>query len=161
MKIYFSVDPEAGGGESVENLKKLMCFLQDQGNVVYRAPYVLSENPNLFLQKELGLDKAPSFAEQREIHLKWIDDADLLLADISVPSEGRSMIIQRAIDKPEMGLPNTPVILIKGKGFERRFGKIMSGLIESGKVTYYEYKNIDEIMADWPQLLQKAISKNR
>ncbi|MFQ6009806.1 MAG: hypothetical protein ACE5J7_01660 [Candidatus Aenigmatarchaeota archaeon] len=156
MKIYFSVVPEVAGGESIENLKKLMHFLQDQGHVVYRAPYILSEDPNQFLQKELGFDREPNYTEQREAHMKWIDNADILLADLSVISEGRSMIIQRAIDKPEMGLPNTPIILIKGKKFNRRIGKLTSGLIESSKVIYYEYNNIDEVINNWQGLLQKS-----
>jgi hypothetical protein len=158
MRIYFSVDPEATGGESADNLKKLMQFLQGQGNIVYRAPYAFSENPDAFMQKELGLDELPEFAKQREAHIRWIDDADILLADVSAPSEGRSMILQRALDKPKMGLPLTPIILIKGKVFKRDFGKIVKGLIESGSVIYYEYENIDEVIAAWPKLLEGAFS---
>jgi len=158
MKIYFSVDFEAIGEESAENQKKLMHFLQNQGHMLYRAPYAFSENPDLFLQKELRLNRKPTYTEQREIHMKWIDEANLLLANVSAPSEGRSMIIQRAIDKPKMGLPFTPIILIKGKKFDRRFGKIVTGLIESGKVVYYEYETIDDVINNWPNLLQKANS---
>ena len=159
MKIYFSVDPEVAGGESIENLRKLMNFLQDEGHIVYRAPYVLSDNPDLFLQKELGLASKATYTKQRETHIKWIDDADVLLADVSVPSEGRSMIIQRAIDKPEIGLPCTPIILIKGKRFNRRFGKIVQGLIESGSVVYYEYENIDSVIGDWSKLISEAMNR--
>lgn len=156
LKIYFSVDPEVRGGESRRNLKTLMQFLQDQGHTVYRAPYVLSENPDAFLRRELRLKKTPSFTQQREVHMRWIDDVDLLLADISVKSEGRSMIIQRALDKPAMGLPYTLIILIKGKRFERKFGKIVRGVIESDSVVYYEYTTIDEVIHNWPMLLKKA-----
>lgn len=70
MKIYFSVDPEVNGGESDENLKKLISFLEEEeGHKLYRSPYVYSENPDLFLQKEFGLDRKPTFPEQREIHI--------------------------------------------------------------------------------------------
>ena len=154
MKIYFSVDPEAGG-ESVENLKKLMKFLQDQGHTVYRASYIFSKNQNLFLQKELGLNREPTNVEHGEAHIKWIDNADLLLADLSIPSEGRSMIIQRAIERQEMGMPKIPIVLFKGKKFDRKYGVMIKGLIESGKVTYYEYENIDEVVKNWPKLIKK------
>ncbi|MEX0616276.1 MAG: hypothetical protein WD231_00520 [Candidatus Woykebacteria bacterium] len=159
MKIYFSVDPEVSGGESDVNLRKLMTFLQDEGHKLYRAEYVFATDPDLFLQKELGLNRKPTFREQREVHIKWIDESDLLLAEISAPSEGRSMVIQRAIDKPRMGLPYTPIIIIKGKKFDRRIGKIVRGLIESGEVVYYEYDKLEEVIENWPKLLKQSSSK--
>ena len=151
-KVYYSVDPEAVGEESSENQRKLIHFLEKEGYLVYRAPYVFSDDPDLFLQKELGLNRKPTYAEQREAHLKWIDDADILVADVSAPSEGRSAIIQRALDKPKMGLPPTKIILIKAKRINRKFGKIMQGLIESGKVVYFEYDQIEEVISNWRKL---------
>ena len=48
MNVYFSVDPEAAGGESAKNLKKLMKFLQAEGHRIYRAEYVYSDDPDLY-----------------------------------------------------------------------------------------------------------------
>jgi len=154
-KIYYSVDPEAKGEESGESQRKLLRFLEKQGYLVYRAPYIFSDDPDLFLQKELGLDRKPTYTEQREAHLKWIDNADVLVADVSAPSEGRSAIIQRALDKPKMGLPSTKIILIKVRRSERKFGKIMRGLIESGKVVYFEYDQIEGVMTEWKNLISE------
>lgn len=113
-----------------------------------------SQDPDLFLQKELGLKRKATFIEQREAHLKWIDNSDLLLAELSTPSEGRSMVIQRALDKKELRLPFTPIIPIKGKRFKRKFGKIVKGLIESGKVVYFEYDKIEEVINNWQNILE-------
>ena len=66
------------------------------------------------------------------------------------------MVIQRALDKPLMGKPYTPVILIKGKKFSRRMGRIMKGLTETSGVVYYEYENIEEVMRKWTELLSMA-----
>ena len=158
MKIYFSVDT-VQEDEPIEGLKKLMGFLHEEGHTLYRAPYILSKNPDLYLQKELGLKRKPTSKEERALHMRWIDDSDLLLADVSAPSEGRSIIIQRALDKPAMGLPYTPVMLIRDKKVERRFGKIMSGIIHSNETVYYEYANIKDVIGDWPTLLNKALKK--
>ncbi len=159
MKIYFSVDPEVHGGESRENLEKMMKFLQNEKHKVYRAEYVYSDDRNSYLQKELGIKRDPTYTEQRALYMKWIDDSDVLLAEMSSPSEGRSMIIQRALDKPLMGMSYTPIILIKGKQFKRRTGKIVNGLIESDDVVYCEYDSIDDVIKSWPQLLNKAITR--
>jgi len=160
MEIYFSVEElKVADKEYVKSLRKLMKFLQDSGNVVSRAPFAFSNEPDVFLQKELGLNRKPTLTEQGAAHMKWVDNADLMLADVSIPSEGRSMAIQRALDKPEMGMHYTPIIFIKAKKLERNFGRLIKGLIESGKVTYYEYANIDEVIKNWPKLVKKALSK--
>lgn len=153
MKIYFSVDPEVEESESIDNLIKLWTFLTEKGYVVFRAPYIFAENPDDYLKKELGLKKNPSYKEQRAAHMKWLDESDILLADISVPSEGRSMIIQRTLDKPKMGMNPTKIILIKGNKFNRKFGRIVKGLIESGEVIYYEYQKIENVMEKWTELI--------
>lgn len=106
------------------------------------------------MQNELGFKRKATFTEQREAHMMWIDKSDLLLAELSTPSEGRSMIIQRALDKPDLALPFTPIILIKGRRFKRKFGKIVKGLIESGKVVYFEYGKIEEVINNWQNLLE-------
>ena len=155
MDVYFSVDPEATS--DLQEAREFLKFLQAQGHTVYRAPYVLSDSPSTFLREQFGLTKEQSCTEQREMHLRWIDDSDLLVADISAPSEGMWVIIQRALDKAAMGLNKTPVILIKNKNKQRRFGKIVRGLIESDKVAYCEYASINEVARKWPELLEKAL----
>ncbi|MBI3576581.1 hypothetical protein HY086_00905 [Candidatus Gottesmanbacteria bacterium] len=154
-RIYFSVDPEVTGGESPENLKKVMEFLQSRGYTVYRAPYVFADDRDEFLQRELGLDRPATLPQQRDLHMKWIDQTDILLADISTSSEGRAMIIQRALDKPTMGLPQTHIIFIKGKSFDRHIGKIVRGLIEGDEVVYFEYDRIEEVIENWDTLVAK------
>jgi len=162
MRIYLSIDPEAEDVATIEDGKTLMSFLQAQGHTIYRAPYVLSKNPDLFLRKELGLDRDVTFEGQRDVHMKWVDKSDLLIADISEASEGRAMIIQRAIDKPAMGLPYTPIILIKKKNRDRHFGKIVRGLIEKKDILYHEYESIQDFIDKWDAVIKEclALQKN-
>ena len=156
MKIYLSVDPEVTGGETIENLKKLTEFIQEQGHIVFRAPYVLANDPEKYLRDVFGNGRELSAAEQRKLHMQWIDESDLLIAELSLSSEGRAMIIQRALDKPRMGLSKTPIIFIKGKQFPRKFGRIVRGLIEGREVTYFEYNSIQDVITNWPQLCKEA-----
>jgi len=155
MKIYFSVVEETHVG-NFEGNKQLMTFLQSQGHKLYRAPYVFSEDHRTFLRKELKIKRDATYSERRKIHLKWIDNSDLLLADVSYISEGMLMIVQRALDKPAMGLNKTPIILIRDKNKERKFGSLIKGLIEARQVVYFEYENINEVIKNWPKLLKKA-----
>ncbi len=157
MKIYFSIDTEVD--DSLENTKKLMNFLQSQGHTLYRAPYAISNNRNQFMRKDLGLNRDPTKTEIRDIHIKWIDNSDLLLADISYPSEGMWRIIQRAKDNKDFRSRFIPIILIKNKKIERKFGEIVTGELESGDVVYYEYDSIDDVINIWPTLVEKAKSK--
>lgn len=157
MKVYFSVDPEAEDENHSNSLKKLNSFFLTKKYLLFRSPYVFSKDPKKFLMDELKIKRDPTKVEQRQIHFKWIDDSDLLVADISFPSEGRSMIIQRAIDKPLMGLPSTPIILIKNKQYKRRFGKIVQGLLEDKKITFFEYKDINEVIKAWDDLLLESV----
>lgn len=156
MNIYFSIDPEVTVPSALEPAKRLLDFLLDQGHTVYRAQYALADDPDLWLMKNFHLKSKPTFAKQRKIHMDWIDKAGLLIADISDKSEGMAMIIQRALDKPFMGLKFTPIILIKNKK-KRKFGKIIRGLIESGKVVYFEYESIEEVIKNWTRLLKEAM----
>jgi hypothetical protein len=155
MKIYFSVDPEVSGGETMENLKHLMTFLQNTGHTIYRGPYVLADDPEQYLLDNFGI-RPDDFAGQHKLHFDWIDQVDLLLAEVSTKSEGRSMIIQRALDKPLMGLPPTPVILIKNRQLDRHFGRIVRGLIQDKQVVYFEYDTIAEVENNWNRLLEKV-----
>lgn len=75
-----------------------------------------------------------------------------MVADVSAPSEGRMYIIKHVLDKPNRGLPNTKVLLIKAKSRQRRFGSIIKDLIEDGRVTYFEYDIIEEVIDNWDQL---------
>ena len=154
--LYFSVDPEVSDGESKENLTKLTKSLQEMGYQVYRAPYVFSDDPEVYLRNHLNLDHNPSYSEQREAHIKWVDEADILLAEISSKSEGRSMIIQRALDAPLMGIKKKKIVLIKGRQFDRRLGRIVRGLIESGEVKYFEYDRIEEVVENWQELIRES-----
>ena len=154
MNIYFSIDPEVSGGETRKNLKKLLDFLVRKGHVIYRAPYVLAEDHDQYLLENFGV-KADDFAGQLKLHLEWIDKSDLLLADVSNKSEGRSMIVQRALDKPLMGLSATPIIFIKSRRFDRRFGRIVRGVIQDKKIIYFEYDNIAEVEDHWDDLVAK------
>lgn len=156
MKIYFSIDPEVSDLVATRAAKKLLNFLQKQGHIVFRAPYALAKDPDFWLRKSLHFKKTPSFAQQREIHVGWIDKADLLVADISDKSEGMVMIIQRALDKPLIGLNFTPIILLKNKNRDRKFGRIVKGLIESGRVVFFEYDSIDNVVKNWQYLVSQA-----
>lgn len=155
MNIYFSIDPEVSGGETRQNLKKLLDFLVNQGHVIYRAPYVLAEDQDQYLLENFGV-RPDDFSNQLKLHLEWIDKSDLLLADVSNKSEGRSMIIQRALDKPLMGLSATPIIFIKNRRFDRRFGRIVRGLIQNKKVIYFEYDSVTEVKNNWDTLVKRA-----
>jgi hypothetical protein len=146
MRVYFSIDLEAAGGESREHLLAVTQFLESRGHEVLRAPYVLADNPDAYLRDTFGI--APDdFKSQLELHYEWVDSSDLVLADMSQKSEGRAMIIQRALDKPSLGLVRTPILLIQSKQFKRSFGRIVRGLIASQQVNFYEYDDLENLFS--------------
>ncbi len=122
MKIYLSV-----AFKDSKELKKLMLFLQEQGHEVFRAPYVFSDNPESLFKNNV---------DERKEHIKWVDGCDVLIADISEPSEGRAMMIQRAVD---MG---KKIVFIK-KG-NREIGHVFQGLVD--EVGCLEYENIEKVV---------------
>lgn len=148
--VYYSVDPEAVGEESPEIQKKLMNFLQEKGHVVHRAAYIFSDDPEAFMADAQAQYKTKT---KLEVYERWVDESDIVIADVSAPSEGRMYIIKHALDKPNRGLPSTKVLLIKAKSKQRRFGSIIQDLIDSGRVVYFEYDKIEQVIDSWDQLV--------
>lgn len=48
----------------------------------------------------------------RKIDFKWVDEADYVVAEVTSPSLGVGMEIQRAIDKDNLGLKHTKILCL-------------------------------------------------
>lgn len=153
MKIFFSMEanPKGVEHESKENLKRLYDHLIGLDNTIHRANYELSENRSKCLIDLFGNELSDT--EFLKKHIELIDDSDYLLADIAVPSEGRTFILQRAMDR------YIPTILIKNKKIKRDMGRMMKGLLESDLVNYFEYGHIDEVINGWEEISRAAYKK--
>lgn len=155
--IYFSTDPEAEGEPSPQIHQQLMDFLHQRGYIVHRAEYVFASNPERFMKdtmEQLGTDS------KLFVHEHWVDEADIVVADVTAPSEGRLYIIKHALDKPHRDLPAPKLILIKDKSSQRRFGSIIQELIDT-RAAYFEYSDIQEVIDNWDRLIVAAEAKTR
>ena len=117
MKIYFS-----GSIRGVPNPEPSFAWDLVQHMIVNGAN-VLSEHvaarnftemDETFFRKS-GVDRRklqePWF-EARRIDFEWVNEATHLVAIVNGPSHGVGMEIQRAIDKPRLGMNETPMLCL-------------------------------------------------
>ncbi|MFH1895887.1 MAG: hypothetical protein ABH814_00200 [bacterium] len=117
LKVYYSGSIR-GVPESDPDLpwKLVQYMVQNGANVLseHVAGRTREEMQEIRLRK-LG-PRANEFLESpepwivvREEDVRWVDEADYLVALVNGPSHGVGMEIERALLKPDRGLPRTPI----------------------------------------------------
>ncbi len=122
-RVYFSNSIKGDMGRVVDIGAEVVNFMSENG------ADVLSENV-AFLKPEEGL---PIFERRtgvdlakitdpverariiRKVDLDWVDEATHLVAVVNGASYGVGMELQRAIDKPRMGMNVTPILCLVQK----------------------------------------------
>ena len=127
MKIYFCGSIR-GGRDLAGRYEKMIGMLGSYGKV---------------LTEHLGSDEVIESQDRvrtdQEIHdrdLQWIEESDLLVAEVTVPSLGVGYEIGRAI---EMG---KPVLCLFQPGFEFTISAMIAG---SDKVEMKYYQSLEEV----------------
>lgn len=141
MKIYFAVPVISGRGEGLP-LREIWEFLERNGHDIL-TKHLLEEG---FQEKESRLSR--SFIFQRDT--SWLEDADLVLAEVSVPSTGIGYEIAYALS-----LKKEVLCLAQEKA-------PVSAMIEGNRqVVFFRYKDPQDALAILEDFLKrpKAIKK--
>ena len=116
-KVYFSA-PIRGAREKMPDLTKdLVRFMKEKGADVLSEFVVadLGEMMDQVFFKKAGVSllklKEP-WVIARQIDFQWVDEADYLVAEVTSPSLGVGMEIQRAKDKEDLGLNHTKILCL-------------------------------------------------
>jgi hypothetical protein len=116
-KVYFSAPIRGDRGDTASIARELVGFMKKGGaNVLseHVAADMGEEMDNVFLKKAgvsfLKLEKP--WVVARKIDFKWVDEAKYLVAEVTSPSIGVGMEIQRAKDKKALGLNHTKILCL-------------------------------------------------
>lgn len=115
-KVYFSASIR-GGRRYVRFLRRCVKYIQLLGAEVLSENVVAETQSerNTIFHKNTGLslqDDSFPWKTVRQINIDWVDQADYLIAEVTAPSLGVGMEIQRALDKQKMGLNFTKILCL-------------------------------------------------
>lgn len=139
MKIYFAC-AIVGGRQDENTYKEIVQALLADGHEVPTAA-------NAGLQGAAGLESemAPKDVYTRDT--KWIDECDVLVAEVSTPSHGVGYEINYALERGK------PVLCIAGKGV--RVSKMITGNTKPG-FEFAAYADVSEGIEIVRKFLRKA-----
>ena len=133
MNIYFA-GAIRGGRDDAERYAKLILFLQSQGTVL--TEHVGNEE---LLQEEQFLTEEEIF--KRDI--KWLEKADLLIAEVSTPSLGVGYELAAA---EKMGIP---CLCLFRKNQERTLSAMIEGNPFFQIVHYSSLKEVQKLLSNF------------
>jgi hypothetical protein len=87
----------------------------------------------------------PWFSVRRQ-DLEWVDEATHVVALVNAPSLGVGMEIQRAIDKPRLGMNSTPILCLISKDRSPGLSFMIRGVSEEESPLFQlrEYENLNQ-----------------
>ena len=136
LKVYFSNSIKGEIGKVEDIGVSVVTFLIEKG------ADVLSENV-AFLKPEIGLPifqrrtgidltKVTDDMERariiRKADINWVDNATHLIAIVNGASYGVGIELQRAMDKPKMGMNRTPVLCLAHKDSFSGLSNMIKGI---------------------------------
>jgi hypothetical protein len=68
----------------------------------------------------------------RKIDVEWVDEATHIVSLVNAPSHGVGMEIERALLKPERGLPFTPILCLIKEEFLEKLSYMVRGIKDEG-----------------------------
>ena len=136
MNIYFACSI-TGGREFESVYQELVAALIADGNIIPTSHLAQSE----VMEDERIL--APQDVYERDVN--WINNCDVLIAEVSVPSHGVGYEIGYAL---QIG---KPVLCIHQK--ERRVSKMITGNPNQA-ITIWAYSNVEEAISQIRSYLQ-------
>ncbi len=141
MKIYFSGSIK-GGREKQKDYYKLIEYLKQYGTIL--DEHVAKENPIIENEKKYSTNEA------RHVYIrdtKWIEECDLLVAEVSVPSLGVGYEISYAERL------NKKIICL----YDINSSKSLSYMIEgNNKNKIIKYSNNEDLIKKLTELLKEV-----
>lgn len=158
-KIYYSGSIRGVVNSEPEFAWKLVQNLISKGADVlseHVAARNFDEMDDTFFRKS-GVDRRsltePWFAA-REVDFEWVDEATHMIAVVNGPSHGVGMELQRAIDKPRMGMNLTPVLCLVHESLFENLTWMIRGVSETEHSgfelrTYKSLEDAEKITVDF------------
>lgn len=135
-KIYFSnsIAGDTGGNKDISI--DLVKFMLKKGANVLSEDVAFRDQKIMFpiFKKKTGIDLTKIKNQDkkakivRRTDLNWVDEADYLIAIVNGASYGVGMEIQRAIDKPRLGLNKTPILCLVYKDLLKDVSLMIRGV---------------------------------
>lgn len=149
-KIYFSASIR-GENADLELGYKVVTYLKEQGHDVL-SEHVGSRNSdemNAKLLEKTGTDRLKLVEPRasqfiREIDTAWVDEADCLVVVITGASLGVGMEIERALLKPERGMPETPIFCFVHATYAPGLSAMVRGVSDT-TFHLFSYTTFEEI----------------
>ena len=149
LKIYYSGSIKGIPEEDPQFPWKLVEYMSE------RRANVLSEHVAARTKEEMDsiramrigktirelLENTKPWFEIRETDVKWVDEATHVISLVNGPSHGVGMEIERALLKPERGLPFTPVLGLIKEEYLEKLSYMVRGIKNEG-FFLKTYKNL-------------------
>lgn len=130
MKIYFAGSIK-GGREKQEEYKELIKYIGSFGQVL--TEHIGNENVNIEVEEKFSL-KEDEHVYIRDV--KWIDESDIIVAEVSIPSLGVGYEIAYAESK------NKKIICLYDNNSEKNLSYMLSG---NNKLEIIRYDSLEEV----------------
>lgn len=140
--------------------RNLITYMKENGACIL-SEHVAETDPderNSVFIKLSGIDRrmrenpAPAI---READMGWVDEATHLIAIVDTPSHGVGMELQRALDKPRMGMNLTPILcLVQEDKWEEELSNMIKGISKKDSpvaevITYKDLEDAKRIISDF------------
>ncbi len=152
MKIYYSGSIFGAKEEDKDLPWRIVRYMADNGADVLSEHVAgrTQEERDEILAKHVDKDVLESYKDLdfavkvRLIDVNWVDQTDYIVALINAPSHGVGMEIERALLKPERGLPVTPILALYHEEKKDNLSRMITGITDEN--FYLEsYKNFEDI----------------
>lgn len=131
-KVYFS-SSIVGVIVNAEIGSQLIKAMQVRGATVTSEHVGIKNRKEMFevLSKNAGEEiQEGDWQAVRRTDTKWVDEATHVIAIVDGPSHGVGMELERALLKPERGLPVTPILALIQEGNLPRLTSMIRGITD-------------------------------
>lgn len=154
LKVYYS-GPIKGAPEVESDFPwNLVQYIASKGADVL-SEHVASRSASEMIEiraRRIGVEtkKLLSHPEPwfdiRKQDMAWVDEATHFIALVNTPSHGVGMEIERALLKPERGLPETPILCLVHESLINNLSFMIRGVSneESDKFFVKKYHDLDD-----------------
>lgn len=137
MKLFFAGSIR-GGRQLMPRYQHIIDFLRSH-NFTVLSEHVASKNLEI---TEARMSEEEIF--EKDIH--WVEEADCVIADVTVPSIGTGYEICHAVSSKK------PVLCIYEKG--AKASAMILGNAHVTAISYIDMKNLEEILLDYLKKIQ-------
>jgi hypothetical protein len=149
--VYFSNSIRGGMDQDIEVAAKLVQFMKSCGAYVLSEHVVVKdtvERLNVHARQAGSplMDQPEPWTDVRRTDTQWVDTATHIVAVVNTPSHGVGMEIERALLKPDRGLPPSPILCLVQQTQEDKLSWMIRG-IDSPLFSLCCYSTVNEAQA--------------